>query len=138
MNYYKARQLSDKSGWHFTRMNDGHIWPVGYCSPWQQCLDCDGHGCEKCGGRGVVKHPHEHVHATREEAEECFMRYLLDDIREEAYGNWGDCEVCGEPTKQGLTARRPFGSAHRLCDQHRRPEILAGLTPWPGQIVSSY
>lgn len=138
MNYYEARQLSDKSGWHFTRLNDGEIWPVGYCSPWQQCLDCDGHGCEKCGGRGITKSHVEHHHETREEAEECFLRYLLDKIEEEQYGDWTGCEVCGEPTKTGLTARRPLGNGFPLCDEHRTPEILAGLTGWPSQIIASY
>jgi hypothetical protein len=113
MNYYEARQRSDKTGWHFTCQNDDQIWPVG---------DCQDH----------------EPHATREEAEECFLRYLLDDISEEQYGNWGDCEICGAPTKLGLTARRPLGNGFRLCDEHRSSEVLAGLTAWPSRIVASY
>lgn len=136
MNYYEARQLSDKTGWHFTRMNDGVIWPVGYCSRWQQCPDCTGEGCEKCQQRGIVQVNEDHVHATREEAEECFLRYLLDDISDENYGGWTDCEVCGDATKQGLTSRRPLGNGFPLCDEHRTPEILAGLTAWPSRIAS--
>lgn len=138
MNYYEARQLSDKSGWHYTRMNDGEIWPVGYCSPWQQCPDCTGHGCEKCENRGIVKTHEDHTHETREEAEECFLRYLLDSISEEEYGDWTGCEVCGDPTKKGLTSRGPLGSGFPLCDEHRTHEILAGLTPWPSRIIASY
>lgn len=145
MNYYEARQLSDKSGWHFTCRNDGQISPVGYCANRESltaewiCMDCDGAGCEKCGGGGTVKRRIEpHVHETREEAEECFLRYLLDDISDEEYGDWTGCEVCGEPTKKGLTSRRPLGNGFPLCDEHRTPEILAGLTAWPSKIVASY
>jgi hypothetical protein len=94
-------------------MNDGRIWPEGYCA--------------------------DHAaHETREEAEECFRRYLLDDISEEEYGNWGDCDVCGAATKKGLAARPPHGAGHRLCDEHRTPEVLAGLIDKPTQIASSY
>jgi hypothetical protein len=121
-------------------MNDGEIRAVGYCSPWQQCPDCTGHGCEKCEERGIVKaHDYtEHVHATREEAEECFLRYLLDGASEHQFMDWSGCEVCDEPTKMGLSTRGPLGSPHVLCDEHRTPEILAGLTPWPSQIIASY
>ncbi len=138
MNYYEARKLSDGAGWHYTWMNDGTIWPVGYCSPWQQCSDCEGQGCEQCEHKGIVKVEEHHVHETREEAEECFLRWLLDDISEESYSDWTGCECCGEPTKQGLTSRCPLGQGFPLCDEHRTPEILAGLTAWPKQIIASY
>src|ERR1041384_8439940 len=113
MNYHEARKLKDGSGWHFTCMNDDQIWPEGYCQD------------------------HE-AHETREEAEECFLRWLLDDISEESYSDWTGCECCGAPTKQGLASRRPLGGGYPLCDEHRTPEILAGLTPWPKQIIASY
>lgn len=112
MNYYEARRLKDGSGWHFTGMNDGRIWPEGYCR--------------------------DHAaHGTREEAEECFRAYLLDGQQEETYGSWGDCEVCGEPTKKGLTARPPHGAGFRLCDLHRTSKHLGWLVERPGQIFSS-
>jgi hypothetical protein len=122
MNYYEARQLKDKSGWHFTCMNDGRIWPVGYCRD------------------------HE-AHDTREEAEQCFARYLLDGQREETYGDWTGCVApvdeagtsCDTPTKAGLTTRQPLGHGYPLCDEHRTPEMLARLAPDSiGQIVASY
>jgi hypothetical protein len=113
MNYYEARKTKDGKGWHFTGMNDGRIWPEGYCRD------------------------HE-PHAERWEAEDCFRAYLLDGIEDEEYGNWGDCEVCGAPTKKGLTARPPHGNGYRLCDDHRTPDHLAQLMGKPNQIVSSY
>lgn len=113
MNYHEARKLKDKSGWHFTCMNDGHIWPEGYC-------------------RDHDPHP------TRQEAQECFRRYLLDGQCEETYGDWTGCEVCDEPTKKGLTTRPPLGTGYPLCDAHRNAETLETLVGPVGHIAASY
>jgi hypothetical protein len=118
VNYYEARKLKDGSGWHFTGFNkrprpDGECWPVGYCAE------------------------HE-AHAERWEAEECFRAYLLDGAQEEEYGDWTGCEICAEPTKKGLTARRPLGNGYPLCDEHRTPETLGTLVKKPSQITASY
>jgi len=70
MNYYQAREMykdGKPSGkWHYICMNDGKIWPVGYCSPWKTCLDCDGKSawyhlyddtpdCATCNNKGIVE-----------------------------------------------------------------------------------
>jgi hypothetical protein len=113
MNYYEARKLKDGSGWHWTGMNDSQIFPAGNC--------------------------HEHAaHETREEAERCFRRYLLDGQREESYGDWTGCEICDKPTKKGLTTRPPLGNGYPLCDEHRTPETLESLVSAPTQICASY
>lgn len=114
MNYYEARKLENGSGWHYTCRNDDRIWPVGYCAD------------------------HE-PHATAEEANDCFRRYLLDEISEESYEDWTGCEVCDAPTKKGLTTRRPHGTGHALCDEHRTNEQVEKLTP-PGfgKMVASW
>lgn len=115
MNYYDARQRQDNKRWDYTRMNDGHISPVGYCG------DAD------------------HAHDTAEAARECFARYLLDGWREENYGNWAGCAVCDVPTKKGLTTRPPLGHGYPLCDEHRTLEQLKQLAPTDaGQITASY
>ena len=106
MNYYDARQRQDDKRWDYTRMNDGVIWPVGYCdsrSPCQCWLDACNQGrilragdpgCEKCGGTGRVDNPdYCGSHDTAEEARKCFARYLLDGWREESYGHWMGCEA---------------------------------------------
>lgn len=113
MNYYEARQTKDKAGWHFTSMNDGQIWPVGYCAD------------------------HE-PHATPEEARECFRKYLLDGSRELTYADWTGCEVCDTPTKKALSTRPPLGNDHALCDEHRTLEQLEALTEAPERIMASY
>lgn len=117
MNYYDARPLADRSGFHFTARNDDRIFPVGYCAS---------------------QHP-DTGHATPEEARECFRRYVLDGQREETYGDWTGCEFegCDTPTKKGMTTRPPLGNGHALCDEHRTPEILEQLTPPVGQIIAS-
>lgn len=151
MNYYDARQREDTKKWDYTRMNDGHIHPIGYCAEKVGC-ECatvervytPDPECEVCGGRGRVPNP-EYCgsHDTPEEAYACFRRYLLADVKEENYGSWQDCEAkvngqtCDKPTRQGLTARRPYSTGHALCDEHRTPEILDGLTS-VGQMISSY
>jgi hypothetical protein len=113
VNYYEARKLKDGSGWHFTGMHNGQIWREG---------DCRNH----------------EPHATCKEAEECFHSYLLAGQKEESYGDWTGCEICGEPTKKGLTTRPPHGNGYPLCDEHRTPETLASLVEPPSQIISSY
>jgi len=113
MNYYEARRLKDGSGWHFTCQNDGRVWPVG---------NCQEHG----------------PHATAEEARECFTAFLFEEIEEESYGDWTGCEVCSEPTKRGLTARRPLGDGYPLCDEHRTPEELKRLHGPVGSIAGSH
>jgi hypothetical protein len=122
VNYYDARELRDpETGegtgtFHFVVMNRRTgTHPVGYCA--------------EHGG-----------HPSAEEARECFRKYLLDDVQEEHYGDWTGCEVegCDEPTKRGLTARRPLGNGHALCDEHRTKEHLEALMGGVGSIASSY
>lgn len=114
MNYYEARQTKDATGWHFTCMNDGVIWPVGYCA------DHD-------------------PHHSRAEAEQCFQRYLLDEISPVTYSHWQDCERCGAPTKKGLATRRPHGHQYALCDEHRTNEEVKELAGEPiTRIVASW
>lgn len=121
MNRYNARQRQDNGKWDYTCMNDGRIWPAGYC--------------------GELEHSHD----TAQEARECFARYLLDGWREEEYGEWTGCEwvqnlgepPCDRPTNKGLTTRPPLGRGHALCDKHRTFNHLADLSPVDaGQITS--
>jgi len=138
MNYYDALRLEDGSGYHYVSQNRRHgTHPVGYCRQWHE--------------------DKSHVHATAEEARECFRRYLLDGAREETYADWTGCEglvaddpndlddmgctinrKCDKPTKTGLTTRPPLGHGHALCDEHRTHEMLERLTGPVGQITASY
>lgn len=125
MNYYDALALSDGSGYHYVSQNRrSGTHPVGYCATWHD--------------------DKTHVHATPEEARECFRRYLLDGSREESYSDWTGCEAiidgekCDTPTKKGLTARPPIGNGYALCDEHRTQEQLEALFGPIGQIAASY
>ena len=166
MNYYDARQREGDKRWDYTQMNDGRVWPVGYCAPKVAC-ECwsiergyaaDPH-CDKCGGLGRVDNPdYCGGHDTAEGARECFARYLLDGWREESYGDWTGCEAvivtaltddlgggagekrerCDTPTKKGLTTRPPLGHGFPLCDEHRTFDQLKQLAPSDaGQITAS-
>lgn len=57
MNYYRARLLKGPDGketgiWHYTCMNDGRIWPLGYCKQ---------NNCQ---------------HTTPVEASNCYRKYI--------------------------------------------------------------
>ena len=143
MNYYDALKLSDGSGYHYVSQNRREgSHPVGYCSRIWPCPKECRSGCAACGGKGYIdkgeEHYKEHVHATAEEACECFRRYLIDGWRKEEYGDWTGCEVCDKPTKSGLTTRPPLGHGYALCAEHATLERLIELTPPVHQITASY
>lgn len=62
MNYYRPRQLRNPDGkpsgiWHFTCMNDGFIWPIGYCAK------------KKCR------------HKTPLAASNCYRKYIKEECK---------------------------------------------------------
>lgn len=159
MNYYDALKLSDGSGYHYVSQNRrSGTHPVGYCSRIWPCPECGDFGkadCEACCGKGYIEKDEQHVHATADEARECFRTYLMDGWREVEYGDWRGCEYlvptgesddmgggirvkCDKPTKKGLTSRPPLGHGYALCDEHCTYENLDTLTPSVGQITASY
>lgn len=113
MNYYQARQrLSDKT-WHFTCMNDGQIWAVG---------DCRNHA----------------GHATKEEAEECYRKYLLNNklhLDRKREDTKQKCVVCGEWTQSYAEVDM---EQWPLCDSHRTKEHVDKLLKPKTEIISSY
>ena len=116
MNYYMARQLKVANldgGWHYTCMNDGQIWPVGYCA--------------------------EHApHATAAAAEECYRNYLLDKklrLNCEHPDTQKKCQVCGTWT----LARAVIDcDIFELCPAHMTRDEVAKLFPAPGTSASSW
>ena len=119
MNYDQPREIKDAGGqpsgkWHYTRMNDGRIWPVGYCA--------DG-----CPG-----------HDTKEGAYEHQRQYDLDHARYDTeYGHWQPCRVCGELTNKAATWGVGGLSHAVLCDAHRTREYLEPLVT-AGDAISSF
>jgi hypothetical protein len=123
VNYDKPRQLADKSGWHYTRLNDRRVWVIGYC--------CD-----------HLDQPH----ATADAARECYTRYLLDhdlqldgmsyvDTRKRCEAVI-DSERCEQWTEK-FADFRPWGPSYTLCDAHRTREVVAVLFGQAGDSVHS-
>lgn len=112
MNYYEARETKNHKGWHFTCMNDGVIWPVGYCKF---------HG----------------PHPTREEAEECYAKYLLDTKLSfrKLENQMLRCRKCDEFT-DGIA--ECDCTIIPLCEKHSNRETFEELWTSPTQIMSSW
>lgn len=114
MNYHKARQTADKTGWDWTTMNDGQIWRSGACRD---------HGA---GG-----------HATREEAERHFYDGELDRLRESEHADQQfKCAVCGAWTTKALGTN--YVGPVDLCDEHRNREGFEQAYPFvPGMSITA-
>lgn len=115
MNYYEARPLTDESGggWHYTVRNGKNIVAVGYCAT----------------------HP---PHATKEEAEECYRKYLLDTrlhLNKHDRHTQRKCKECDEWTTG--YAECEFTLIH-LCDKHMTRETFDKHFPKVGEIISSW
>lgn len=115
MNYYDARQRESDKKWDYTKMNDGKVWPVGYCG-------------ESGGGH----------HDDADSARECYTKYLLDKrmrLDLQSADAQHRCEICGEFTQgHAEVDHRTF----TLCDAHRTREHVAALFGTVGQSTSSY
>jgi hypothetical protein len=118
VNYYGARELRDADGkgigrYHYTCRNDNRIWPVGYC----------------------VEHE---GHATEQEAQDCYKRYLLDhrlNLDMTMNDTQRKCCICGEWTQKA--AEIDNGQIWDLCDAHRNRETVEKLFS-VGESISSY
>lgn len=119
MNYYEAREIKkDGEGtglFHFTAMNDGDIWAVGYCAS----------GCEG--------------HDTPEQANGHYHEYRLDHLLV-LDGNDPStqkrCAVCDVWTTG--YARLDEIEVFPLCGDHRTRESVASLTSPASRIISSW
>lgn len=103
MNYDQPRELKD-GGWHYTSMNDGRIWPTGYCA---------GHA------------PHE----TEDDARRCYRDYELNEQLHLGctLGDWNPCEYpeCETLTSRGVSIGGWI--RWRLCDEHRTKDCCTEL-----------
>lgn len=118
MNYYEARQIKTPDGqpsglWHYTQMNDGRIWPTGYCA-------------EGCPG-----------HPTPEEAQEHQRQYLLDHARYDRRmsNQMRRCRACDAYTDRYVEVN---GEPYVLCDAHHNRESLDTLVKCPERSMSSW
>lgn len=156
MNYEEARQIDphadrpDAGKWRYTNRNDDRIYPIGYCSPFVPCLDCDGWPqvpghpvCGTCDGRGQVESEHPCPgHDTREGAERHYYEWEADHLREMTFAPERDvvdgrrkCAVCGAPSLKTLAVEGDMMTDFVLCDEHRHREGWMQAQPFvPGTI----
>ena len=124
MNYHQPRQVDpeadrpDAGKWRYTNMNDGQVWPEGYCAQ-----DCPGHD-------------------TADEARQHQTEYELDNARfDGAWAEvWHRCEAegCEELTDRFASYGPGQMVSHNLCDAHRNRETLAVLVGVVGDHMGSY
>ena len=150
MNYYAARQGDDDKKWDYTCMNDGRMWPIGYCS---RFLEAEVGGFAGCTQERADRHNNfrekygRHNHETKEEAFECYKQYVLDNLvrfwpyrepKEEKPMTRTEhlCQAEGcESYKAGLARmeQRNFF----LCDEHQTRAVVSSLLHI-GESWSSY
>jgi hypothetical protein len=159
MNYHEPRELQkDGKGtglWHYTNMNDGRIWPEGYCAgiPEWSVFPEPGDDIELPLGfhswdqwrqdRNRLlpfRHKfHTHGHASKEEAYACFKEYCLD-LRtrfiedSEAAQQQHRCQVCQAWTSGGAEVNHQH---FVLCKEHRTRETLERIFE-AGDMIGSY
>jgi len=117
VNYDQPRQLADSSGWHYTRMNDGQVWAIGYC---RQHLD--------------------QPHSTEDEARDCYTAYLLTErlkLDGQWAGIWHKCQTEGCTALTDRFAQVDGWQTFDLCDEHRTREQVAALFGTVGDSVHS-
>jgi hypothetical protein len=138
MNYDQARQREGTKKWDYTRRNDDHIYPLGYCGRYSWAepydptkhywIDKDHYERLKAEGDLFKDKYHTTGHDTPEEACECYKEYLLDsslDLNRETADTQHKCEKCGAwTTKMAMVDR---WSLYHLCDEHRNRETVAEL-----------
>ena len=139
MNYYASRQRKD-GRWDYTCRNDDFIYPVGYFSKYREPDPKDWIWTNPAS---ITKYQaekpfhHEEGHATKEEACQCYTKYLMDTAL--YFGNADDaqhkCKICGEWTTG--YAQVDNGSMYDLCDKHKTREVVETLFETVGEIWSS-
>lgn len=127
MNYAEARQLDDKSGWHFTVKNDNRVWAYHCCrEPGSPATGQDValYGYEL--GEPTTGKPHA-PHPTKEEAEACFNKWRRNPDHvslDSSFRDWTGCTICDAPTKKAARVKDIGGSTHvALCDEHLTIEL---------------
>lgn len=112
MNYLQARKRISDGRWAFTCRNDERIWPVGYCAS-------------------------GHDHETREEAEECYGKYLIETqltLDGQLCDQMLKCKECGAFTDRFAEID---GQMIVLCDAHRNLETVKKHWTAPTEIIRS-
>lgn len=133
MNYLKPRQVDpsadrdDAGKWRYTCMNDGRVWPVGYCAK-----DCPGHDTPE----EANAHQRDYELDNAVFTEGPSVDEALDRYRCQARANDAD-----EPSQCGklTTSVARVGSYQRisLCVDHLNRDGLATAYEGPGEVWAS-
>ncbi len=130
MNHYKARQRKD-GRWDYTCANDGKAWPVGYCHEYREPDPEDWiwkmHPDDAQRVRDNKDKYHGCGHATEEEAQACYKKYLLENelsLNRKSSNAQYKCKVCGEWTQ--LFAEVDW-HIFNLCEKHQNLESVEPL-----------
>lgn len=121
MNYDQPRQLQNgpsASKWHYTRMNDDRIWPIGYCAE-----DCPGHD-------------------SPNEARAHYRLYLLNNSLRfhpdtDAADTLHRCEAPDCSAYTSGSASLGVWIRFDLCAAHRTREVVEQLIPDIGDSIHS-
>lgn len=149
MNHDAPREKVIDGTWGYTSANDGRVHAIGYCAPFHEfspetirCIYGDGED-------GLARYEayiapyreaeaagkfHDGGHATKEEACECYKRYLLDfHLRFSEGPEKPDvlykCDATGCEQFTACTGEitGDFGPHWSLCEAHRTREVVEGL-----------
>lgn len=105
MNYYAARQRKGDGCWDWSRMNDGHIWPVGACQNGE---------CKHITKEEALRHESE----RREEAIRTAEPVRIDT----AFGR--QCDVAGCEAKAFHYVAIGGGHHYELCAEHLKAPLV--------------
>lgn len=126
MRYYSARERVD-GRWDFTCGNH----PTGYCGEFTEWGDKEKQMFGESYANYIIedqkkyKFRHKHHtdgHATKEEAQECYKQYLLDNQMHvmNNKNSQHKCKVCSEWTTQFVTVGE--SCVMTLCEKHSTRE----------------
>jgi hypothetical protein len=131
MRYLGARQRKSDNKWDYTTMYDKQVYPIGYCHEWTPY----GYPLFQSGRAEMlnrqeapfIENYHTDGHGSKEEACECYKKYLLDhSFRISTDSSTKQkCQVCNEWTQ----TRLEIGSYRQwvLCEKHANREEVEKL-----------
>ncbi len=140
MRYYCARQRRVDDNWEFTIEFNGLSYPIGYCigvpnldsESLIEALGSKESPAYKYYRDYVISHLtsfHSFGHHSKEEACNCYRKYLLDtrlELDHVVSGPRRRCQVCNELTHMMATVDTTH---YYLCDDHRTREMVERFCP---------
>lgn len=137
MNYMQPRKRQTDKKWDYTNMNDGIVYPIGYCREFTELTGSSFPVSEQqCEEHRKFKNKyHTDGHDTYEDACKCYKDYLLDHSVQihESKNTQHQCQICKEWTQQIVEVEY---STFYICKNHIIRESLEKLFS-VDQVISS-